>query len=205
MNAIILSAVLGVVMMYSGIFLRNKAAVQATAIIGIVVLIVVNWLELVGFSFFQIDTKGLLSFNTFGLVFNLVAFVATLFYFLLSGKDMEDVGKNLSDYYALIFFVLCGVSVVSAFQSLLMLFIGIEIISIPLYILAGSDKRNLKSNEASLKYFLMGSFSTGLMLMGIALLYGASGTFYLEAEPGRRHTYIHHCHRRGADDGEHGF
>lgn len=180
MNAIILSAVLGVVMMYSGIFLRNKAAVQATAIIGIVVLIVVNWLELVGFSFFQIDTKGLLSFNTFGLVFNLVAFVATLFYFLLSGKDMEDVGKNLSDYYALIFFVLCGVSVVSAFQSLLMLFIGIEIISIPLYILAGSDKRNLKSNEASLKYFLMGSFSTGLMLMGIALLYGASGTFYLE-------------------------
>jgi NADH-quinone oxidoreductase subunit N len=103
-----------------------------------------------------------------------------MFYFLLSGKDMEDVGKNVPDYYALIFFVLCGVSVVSAFQSLLMLFIGIEIISIPLYILAGSDKRNLKSNEASLKYFLMGSFSTGLMLMGIALLYGATGTFYLE-------------------------
>jgi NADH-quinone oxidoreductase subunit N len=113
-------------------------------------------------------------------VFNTVAFVATMFYFLLSGKDMEDVGKNVPDYYALIFFVLCGVSVVSAFQSLLMLFIGIEIISIPLYILAGSDKRNLKSNEASLKYFLMGSFSTGLMLMGIALLYGATGTFYLE-------------------------
>jgi len=121
-----------------------------------------------------------LVFNTFGLVFNTVAFVATMFYFLLSGKDMEDVGKNVPDYYALIFFVLCGVSVVSAFQSLLMLFIGIEIISIPLYILAGSDKRNLKSNEASLKYFLMGSFSTGLMLMGIALLYGATGTFYLE-------------------------
>jgi NADH-quinone oxidoreductase subunit N len=77
------------------------------------------------------------------------------------------------------FFVLCGVSIVSSFQSLLMLFIGIEIISIPLYILAGSDKRNLKSNEASLKYFLMGSFSTGLMLMGITLLYGGTGTFYL--------------------------
>ena len=58
-----------------------------------------------------------------------------------------------------------------------MLFIGIEIISIPFYILTGSDKRNLKSNEASLKYFLMGSFSTGIMLMGIALLYGTNGTF----------------------------
>jgi NADH-quinone oxidoreductase subunit N len=58
-----------------------------------------------------------------------------------------------------------------------MLFLGIEIITIPLYILTGSDKRNLKSNEASLKYFLLGSFSTGLMLMGIALIYGATGTF----------------------------
>lgn len=52
--------------------------------------------------------------------------------------------------------------------------------SIPLYILTGSDKKNLKSNEASLKYFLMGAFSTGIMLMGIALLYGASGNFNLE-------------------------
>jgi NADH-quinone oxidoreductase subunit N len=180
MNAIILSALYGVVMMYSGIFLKNNAAIRFTAILGILLLIVVNWLEFAGIPFFNVDTKGMLVFNTFGLVFNTVAFVATMFYFLLSGKDMEDVGKNVPDYYALIFFVLCGVSVVSAFQSLLMLFIGIEIISIPLYILAGSDKRNLKSNEASLKYFLMGSFSTGLMLMGIALLYGATGTFYLE-------------------------
>jgi len=52
--------------------------------------------------------------------------------------------------------------------------------SIPLYILTGSDKRNLKSNEASLKYFLMGAFSTGLMLMGITLMYGGTGTFSLE-------------------------
>ena len=61
-----------------------------------------------------------------------------------------------------------------------MLFLGIEILSIPLYILTGSDKRNMKSNEASLKYFLMGSFSTGLMLMGIALIFGATGSFALE-------------------------
>jgi NADH-quinone oxidoreductase subunit N len=78
------------------------------------------------------------------------------------------------------FFVLSGISVIAGFQSLLMLFIGIEIISIPLYVLAGSDKSNLKSNEAALKYFLMGAFSTGLMLMGIALLYGSSGSFSLE-------------------------
>ncbi len=66
----------------------------------------------------------------------------------------------------------------------MMLFIGIEIISIPLYILTGSDKKNLKSNEASLKYFLMGAFSTGIMLMGIALLYGTNGSFMVERAPG---------------------
>jgi NADH-quinone oxidoreductase subunit N len=62
-----------------------------------------------------------------------------------------------------------------------MLFLGIEIMSIPLYILTGSDKRNLKSNEASLKYFLMGAFSTGILLMGIAFIYGgnANGSFYI--------------------------
>ena len=79
----------------------------------------------------------------------------------------------------------------ASFKSLLILFLGIEIISIPLYILTGSDKRNLKSNEASLKYFLMGAFSTGLMLMGIALVYGATGTFqYVAMHVGYRNRYI---------------
>jgi NADH-quinone oxidoreductase subunit N len=179
MNAIILSAVWGVVMMYTGIVMKNKSSVKYVAILGVLLLIVANWLEFAGTSFFTIDTKGMLAFGTFGLLFNTVAFVSTLVFFLLSGSDFEQVGKNAADYFALIFFVLCGVAIVSSFQSLLLLFIGIEIISIPLYILAGADKRNLKSNEASLKYFLMGSFSTGLMLMGITLLYGGTGTFYL--------------------------
>lgn len=180
MNAIILSAVWGVVMMYTGIVMKNRGSVKYVALAGIVLLIIANWLEFAGVPFFNIDVKGMLSFTTFGLLFNTVAFVCTLLYFLLSGTDVEQVGKNGSDYFALIFFVLCGVSIVSSFETLLLLFIGIEIISIPLYILAGSDKRNLKSNEASLKYFLMGSFSTGLMLMGIAMLYGGTGTFYID-------------------------
>jgi NADH-quinone oxidoreductase subunit N len=96
---------------------------------------------------------------------------------LLSAKDMEKVGVNYAEYFALIFFILCGITLTSSFKSLLILFLGIEIISIPLYILTGSDKKNLKSNEAALKYFLLGSFSTGLMLMGIALIYGSRGTF----------------------------
>ena len=100
---------------------------------------------------------------------------------MLSGRDIEKVGEHVGEYFALIFFVLCGVALSATYNTLLLLFIGIEIISIPLYILTGSDKRNLKSNEASLKYFLMGAFSTGIMLMGIAFIYGGNtnASFYI--------------------------
>lgn len=177
MNAILLSAVWGVVMMFTGVFNKNNSVTRGMAIAGVVLIFVFNLLDLGGTHLLAIDTRGMLAFDTFGLLFNAVAFFCTLMYFLLSGKDMEKVGNHLAEYYALIFFILAGVSVVSSFNSLLMLFIGIEIVSIPLYILTGTDKRNLKSNEASLKYFLMGSFSTGIMLMGIALIYGAKASF----------------------------
>jgi len=182
MNAIIISALWGVIMMFSGIILKDNSKTRLIAYVGIFFLLLMNILEIQGFTLFKIDTHNMLDFGVFGLLFNCIAFGSTLIYFLLSGRDFDKVGDQVADYFALIFFVLCGVSIVSSFNTLLMLFIGIEIISIPLYILTGSSKRNLKSNEASLKYFLMGAFSTGIMLLGIAFLYGASdkGSFFLE-------------------------
>lgn len=177
MNALILSAVSGVIMMFSSFLLKDRAAVRTLAHVLLLAIIVVNLLELRDVPLITVDSKGLLAFDRFALLFSLVANISTLAFFLLSSKDMERVGLNYAEYFALIFFILAGVAVSVSFKSLLMLFLGIEIISIPLYILTGSDKKNLKSNEASLKYFLMGSFSTGLMLMGIALVYGATGTF----------------------------
>lgn len=177
MNLLILSAVGGVVMMFSGIWLKQKSAVRAVAIAWLILMLVSNVMEMYGTTFFHVDTKGMIVFDRFGMLFNTIVLVSTLVYFLLSGKDMEKVGVNYAEYFALIFFIICGIALTSSFKSLLILFLGIEIISIPLYILTGSDKRNLKSNEAALKYFLLGTFSTGLMLMGITLIYGAMGTF----------------------------
>lgn len=180
MNALILSAVFGVIMMFSGILLKHKSVVRGIAITGLVILLIANIMETYGRDFFHIDTNGMMKFDRFALFFNSIVLFSTLVYFVLSAKDMEKVGINYAEYFALIFFVLCGIILSVSFTSLLILFLGIEIISIPLYILTGSDKKNLKSNEASLKYFLMGAFSTGLMLMGITLLYGARGTFRVE-------------------------
>jgi len=175
MNAIIFSAIWGIVMMYSGAFIESKKTPRYLAIAGIAGLFLLNALELYsGKALFAIDTHDMIRTNSFNLAFLAVVFGSTLLYFLLSGKDVERVGEHVGEYFALIFFVLCGVALSATFNTLLFLFIGIEIISIPLYILTGSDKRNLKSNEAALKYFLMGAFSTGIMLMGIAFIYGGN-------------------------------
>jgi len=182
MNSIIITAVWGAVMMFSGVIFKRSEPIRFLALLGMILLIVGNSVEMQGVSFFNIDTHNMVYVDAFGLLFNEIAFACTLLYFLLNGSDIAKVGSNVGEYFALIFFVLCGVSLITSFNTLLMLFIGIEILSIPLYILTGSDKRDLKSNEASLKYFLMGAFSTGLMLLGIAFLYGASekGTFFID-------------------------
>ncbi len=180
MNALILSALFGVIMLFSGVYLKQKAIIRMGAIVGMVLLLVLNIYEMYHSSFFKINTEGMLRFDRFALLFNNIAIFSTLVFFILSAKDMEKVGIHYAEYFALIFFITCGIILVTSFKSLLILFLGIEIISIPLYILTGSDKRNLRSNEASLKYFLMGAFSTGLMLMGIALIYGATGTFNVD-------------------------
>ncbi len=182
MNTIIVSGLLGVVMMFSGIFTTNKQAIKNIAILGLLLLFCTNIMATYGIGNLNIDTKGMLEFNKFGMFFNSIIIFSTLMYVLLSGRDIVEVGNYAAEYFTLIFFILCGVFILSAFNNLLMLFLGVEIMTIPLYILAGTDKKNLKSNEASLKYFLMGAFSTGIMLMGIALMYGVAGNFNVAYE-----------------------
>ncbi len=186
MNATILTAAWGIVLMLAGAFIKNKSIPKYIAIGGLLLIIAANARELYtineGEILFAIDVKDMLHTTAFNLTFITVMLVCTLLFFLLSGRDIEKVGNHVAEYFSLIFFVLCGICIVATFNTLLMLFIGIEIISIPLYILTGSDKRNLKSNEAALKYFLMGAFSTGIMLMGIAFIYGGteSASFFLD-------------------------
>lgn len=175
MNAIVFSAVWGIVMMFSGVFIKSKTTPKYLAIAGAILLVLLNGWELYnGTPIFDIDTKDMIITNSFNLSFLAVVHIGTLLFFLLNARDIEKVGEHVGEYFALIFFVLCGIALASTYNTLLFLFLGIEIISIPLYILTGSDKRNLKSNEASLKYLLMGSFSTGIMLLGITFIYGGN-------------------------------
>ncbi|TDW99283.1 NADH-quinone oxidoreductase subunit N [Dinghuibacter silviterrae] len=179
MNVLILSTIWGIVMMFSGLVFKKGGYATYLAIAGALVLLLGSIGDVSNVVITHSTFGGMLSFDGFTELFLSVILVATLFYFLLSGREIEAVGNGGFDYYALIFFVITGITLSASYNNLLMLFLGIEILSIPLYILTGSDKKNLKSNEASLKYFLMGSFITGVMLLGITLIYGDTGSFNL--------------------------
>ncbi|MCK7559567.1 NADH-quinone oxidoreductase subunit N [Chitinophaga sedimenti] len=187
MNALISSALFGVFLMFVGLFVKNKQSIKYFAMAGAIIAFGFNLLD---FANVGEVLYGMIEVSRFSVVFNAVAIGATFLYFLLCGSSFAKVGEHVADYFALTFFILSGITLASTFSNLLMLFLAIEIISIPQYILAGADKRNQKSNEASLKYFLMGSFSTGILLMGIALIYGASGSFNL-AEIGLGTSELH--------------
>ncbi|HET8573076.1 MAG TPA: NADH-quinone oxidoreductase subunit N [Edaphocola sp.] len=181
MKPLIAAAVFGIIMMLSAVFLKEKKQASGLAILLLFLLLGVNiWaltesLQSGGVATFLFN--DMLRFDPFSVWFNVILSGLALLYVLLNAKHIEVVGNHVAEYYALLFFILVGGNLLNAYNNLLILFLGIEIISIPQYILAGSDKRNLKSSEASLKYLLTGSFSTGIMLMGMALLFGAMGSF----------------------------
>lgn len=118
-------------------------------------------------------------FDGFALAFSGVAILSTSLILGLSGWGFRKLHDTLGDNYGLILFSLCGALCMFSFTNMVMLFLGIEILSIPLYVLAGSRRDDLASNEAALKYFLMGAFATGILLFGITLVYGATTSFDL--------------------------
>ena len=103
MNAIIISALWGVVMMFGGVFFKKSTTPKYWAIAGITILLAANVLEFFGKHIFNVDTKGMLHFDNFGLVFNTISFACTLLYFLFNGREIEKVGDNVSEYFALYF------------------------------------------------------------------------------------------------------
>ena len=98
---------------------------------------------------------------------------------ILSGNFYKNEESKLSDYLTIILFTLVGALAMVSFGNIAMFYLGIELLSISLYVLAGSKKKDLRSNEAGMKYFLMGSFASGILLFGITLIYGETASFNL--------------------------
>ncbi|HSR39827.1 MAG TPA: hypothetical protein VLL95_13010, partial [Phnomibacter sp.] len=132
MNLIIFGGLLGVIMMFTGLLVRNKRQVTLVATALMAVLLLLNTWEMVSAQpVFDVNTASMLATSRFGLLLNEVMLAAGFIYLLLSGRDIEKVGNHTAEYYALIFFIYCGIGISTSYINLLMLFLGIEIISIP--------------------------------------------------------------------------
>lgn len=177
MNTLIIISVLPIILLYLGLYKFKKALLPVT-IIGLLAALgcaVAEWGDYTKPIF-----SGMMLFDNFAIAFSSVTILSTILILMLSKNYFESISDHVAEYYAIILFSLAGIIVMVSFHNLVMLFIGIEIMSVSLYILAGIKKKDFASNEASLKYFLMGAFSTGFLLFGVALIYGATGSFNLD-------------------------
>ena len=175
MGVLIIIFLTAVAALFAGVFEQGKYS-RYIGILGLILAFYVSFLP--ELSFFD-QYKSMYEYGANAALFTKISLVVTLLIFFLGGFAFSNHRSHQSELYALMLISLLGGFVLFGFQNLVTLFIGIEILSIPLYVLAGSNKSDLRSNEASIKYFLMGAFATGFLLFGIALVYGSASTFDL--------------------------
>ncbi len=175
MNELLLISGLGVLALIAGLLDLRKIMMP---------LVIIGLLANIGLCINDWDRNeivyNMLLVDNFALAFTII-FSATAIIWFISAKDYFKDDNNFSDHFALVLFTLTGGFLLVSFSNMVMLFLGIEILSIPLFVLVGSNKTKLRSNEAAFKYFLLGSFASAFMLFGITLIYGTTGSFNNQA------------------------
>jgi NADH-quinone oxidoreductase subunit N len=173
MTALILLSSLGVIALLAEIF-SFKKLVFPIVILGLITTFILN--------IFEWDTNktyyAMMHYDNYAVAFASVLIGITLLWFFMADSFFKEE-SSLIDHFALIIFALTGGVIMVSFSNMTMLFLGIEILSIPMYVLAASKKDDVSSNEAGFKYLIMGAFATGFLLFGIALIYGSTGSFDL--------------------------
>lgn len=175
MKGLFIISGLGILAMLAEIF-KFKKILYPLVLLGIIAACVFNfmeWNENVTIPVFG----NMIRFDNVALAFSNVILTTAFLWFILANDYFEH--DHITDHFALVLFALVGGLMLTSFSNMTTLFLGIEILSIPMYVLAASRKRDLASNEAGFKYLIMGSFASGFLLFGIALIYGATGSFDL--------------------------
>jgi NADH-quinone oxidoreductase subunit N len=119
---------------------------------------------------------GTLALDGIALFAHVLCGLTAVLTLLMAPSHLAVIGVRTKEFYPLILFTLGGMMIMGAARDLVVLFLGIELMSIPAYVLAGIHRRDPRSGEASLKYFVLGAFATAFLLYGIALFWGTTGT-----------------------------
>ena len=174
MKGLFIISGLGILAMLAEIF-KFKRLLYPVVLLGILVAYAANFMEFNNNMSIE-HFNNMIRFDNVALAFSGVILITAFFWFILA-NDYFNNETSLADHFALVLFAVTGGLMLTAFSNMTTLFLGIEILSIPLYVLAASKKNDIKSNEAGFKYLIMGSLASAFLLFGIALIYGATGTF----------------------------
>ncbi len=120
--------------------------------------------------------QGSLTIDRFALFFNWIFEIATLIVAIVSYNYLEIEGEHHGEYYALMLFAQCGMFFLAAGTDLVTLFIGLELMAICFYVMVGFLRGDKRSNEAAMKYLLLGAFSSGFLVYGFSIMYGLAGS-----------------------------
>jgi NADH-quinone oxidoreductase subunit N len=180
MLSIILLSVSGIASLFLG-FNKSRNMLLPATLLFLLVTLVANLLDwTTPFNLSNTYNNGMMSIDKTSVLFSGILLTTAFLILPFSQRYIRQEQAQPAEYYAILLFSLVGAVMMTSFESLIMLFVGVEILSISMYVLTGSDKRNLRSTEAALKYFLMGSFATGILLFGFAMLYGATMSFSIK-------------------------
>jgi len=139
-----------------------------------------------GMSYFLADFSqsayaGMFVVDGFSTYFKMLLYLGTALTVLMSGKYLVVEGVVKGEYYVLLLFALVGTMIMVSGTDLLIIYIGLELQALAIYVLTGFLKADARSNEAALKYVILGAFSSGILLYGLSLFYGLTGTTQLDA------------------------
>lgn len=152
----------------------SRPMIAWLAVAGLVVTALVNgWLLLnVG----EAAPVGIIAVDHFRLFANFIFLLAAALSILISFGYLERRGIMLGEFFALVMFATVGMMLMAASRELILIFLALEVMSVAIYVLVGMDRRDPRSSEAALKYFLLGAFSSAFFLYGIALVFGSTGS-----------------------------
>ncbi|MCD6527190.1 MAG: NADH-quinone oxidoreductase subunit N [Desulfuromonas sp.] len=168
-------ACFGMVLLLINAFSRRGATAHV-ALISLVALLTSGYTAVMGWNNPQAGFAGHAVLDNYAIFFTIIFLIAAGLTILMSDSYLKREGYPVGEYYTLIVFSTVGAMLMASGTDLMTIFLGLEVLSVSLYVLAGFFRGQLRSNEAGLKYFLLGAFSTGFLLYGMALIYGVSGT-----------------------------
>jgi NADH-quinone oxidoreductase subunit N len=154
----------------------SSPAIAWLALVGIALAAVANaWLLTVDTA----SATGMIAVDDFRVFSNFLFLLSGALFFLISGRYLDREALQLGEVHVLVLLAVLGMMVFASSNDLMVAFIGLEMMSLPVYVLTGINRRDRRSAEGALKYFLLGAFSSAFFLMGVALVYGATQTTVL--------------------------